>query len=91
MPGPEVSEWWCERGSLVALVAAPDAETAAERALARFRQRRRVQYDRSVSVRPAGRADVALWEMLRAQEDAGAEGARVGSADAGYVEVPLFA
>lgn len=84
--------WWCERGSLVAVVEAPSAAVAAEVALRRFRQRRRLVLDPSVSVRPASARDVVLWEELRAQDEAGVEGARAsGPVVDEMVEVPLFA
>lgn len=86
--------WWCERGSLVVVVDAPSAGVAAERALVLFRQRGRVQYDQSVSVREASPADVALWELLRAQSDAGVDGCRVGAEERVEWESeqsPLFA
>ncbi len=69
--------WWCARGSLVTLVRAPSAAVAASVALERFRQRGRAQLDPAVSVREADASDVAAWELLVAQQRAGAEGCRV--------------
>ena len=71
--------YWCSRGGLIVVVKALNHGDARIKANKAFRRGAPRRFDLSkVSVRTASRIEIALFDQILADQQAGAEGARVG-------------
>lgn len=75
-PEPPLVPWWCVAGTIVVLVDARDEKQAQTRASEQVRKARHPILPANFEVRPATDADVALFELIKAEEAAGIEEAR---------------